>query len=600
MTIRLALSGFILLALLACNDSNDGSTPPPQPTGTAVITLRVPTAGVASSDSRALAAGREAPALVGPTAQRSAVRSYVSSKTQSVSVVVTSVDGTTPAAAISSTVNVVGGSACALEVGEIICTISIAAPVGSVGLKVSTFAQTGGQGDAISIGETTVGIAAGSSVNAEVTLLGVVSQVSLVFSPASLPIATAGTFTATITAKDINGDVITGNDNYYRPLIVSTSDVGGHVTAAPLLPLTLASPAVNAITFNYDGAGTANRYAFRIDGAQPLAVNYTFSTTQEHLYVAYQFPAAVYVYDIAPDGTLTGPSRTIAGPNTTLNRPTSIAVDDLGRLYVVNYGDFPNQGHDVAVFASGASGDVAPIETALVGQNPYYVSSKAGTFLTHPDPLDYSSSTVVINQPGPITVAPNGATSLIPPYITPFATGFASYQASPTSRGLLCVSSVSSFNNGSGSVQCITSPVLWVTGNLDPGTAQIVNGRARNGFGCCSGGLTDLKFLPDGRLVVSNGRLFNRNPSVDTYEIPGDLSTGPGITPVASISGSGTNLVSPTSIAYDRQGNLYIGDTGNASFNGSVHVYSLGANGNVSPVRELRGLNYPFGIAIGP
>jgi hypothetical protein len=124
-----------------------------------------------------------------------------------------------------------------LNSGELVCTISIAAPVGSVGLKVSTFAQTGGQGDAISIGETTVGIAAGSSVDAEVTLLGVVSQVSLVFSPASLPIATAGTFTATISAKDINGDVITGNDNYYRPLIVSTSDVGGHVTAAPLLPL---------------------------------------------------------------------------------------------------------------------------------------------------------------------------------------------------------------------------------------------------------------------------------------------------------------------------------------------------------------------------
>jgi hypothetical protein len=324
------------------------------------------------------------------------------------------------------------------------------------------------------------------------------------------------------------------------------------------------------------------------------------SPAVEHLYVAFQFPAAVYVYDIAADGSLSGPSRTIAGANTTLNRPTSIAVDDAGQLYVVNYGDFPNQGHDVAVFAAGASGNAAPIDTLLVGQNPYYVSYKAATFLTHPDTADYYTSTVVINDPGPITIVPSGGSVEIPPYIEPFATGFASYQASPQSAGLLCVSSVSPNNNGSGEVRCITSPVLWVTGNLDPGTAQIVNGYARNGFVCCGGGLTDLKFLPDGKLVVSNGLLYMRQPSVDTYVIPGDLSTGPSITPVASISGANTKLVSPTSIAYDKLGNLYIGDTGNASFNGGVHVYAPGSTGNVSPLRELSGLNYPFGIAIGP
>jgi hypothetical protein len=99
---------------------------------------------------------------------------------------------------------------------------------------------------------------------------------------------------------------------------------------------------------------------------------------------------------------------------------------------------------------------------------------------------------------------------------------------------------------------------------------------------------------------VSNGPLYMRRASVDTYVIPGDLSTGPSITPVASISGINTKLVSPTSIAYDKQGNLYVGDTGNASYNGSVHVYAPGSTGSVSPLRELGGLNYPFGIAIGP
>jgi hypothetical protein len=598
MKIRIVMSAFVLLALAACNNP-DGDNPPAS-TGTATVTIRIPVVAAAAVGPGSLSGSRAVRAKASTAGQQPVIQSYVSSRTRSVTVSVTSVNGAPPAAVVTSTVDVASGSACAVSAGEFTCTISIAAPAGNDGFKVSTFAQSGGLGDAISIGETTVAVPAGGSVNVPVTLLGVVSSVSLVFSPASLPIATAGTFTATISAKDINGDLITGNDNYYRPLTVSTTDVGGHVTASPALPLTLASPAQNAITFTYDGAGASNSYAFRIDGAQTLPANFPFATTQEHLYVAYQFPAAVYVYDIAPNGALTGPSRTIAGANTTLNRPTSIAVDEQGRLYVVNYGEFPSQGHDVAVFASGAAGNVAPVETLLVGQNPYHVSYQAATFLTHPDPADYSTSTVVINYPGPITIAPNGGTTAIPPYIEPFATAFASYQASPTSRGLLCVSSVSSYNNGSGNVQCITSPVLWVTGNLDPGTAQIVNGRARNGFVCCAGGLSDLKFLPDGRLVVSNGPLYMRRASVDTYEIPGDLATGPGIAPVASISGIATNLVSPTSIAYDKQGNLYVGDTGNASYNGSVHVYAPGATGNVSPVRELLGLNYPFGIAIGP
>jgi hypothetical protein len=606
MNIRLALLVSVL-SLAGCKHADDSAPPDgtgPAGTGTAMVTLMIPVAAAAaatSGTSLSLPGSKWLRALGSSPGRGPAIQSYVSSKTRSVTLSVLTVNGAPPATVISTTVDVGAGSGCTLSGGQLNCSLSIAAPAGNDKFRVSTHAQTGGLGDPISMGEATVAITAGASAAVPVTLLGVVSSVSLAFSPASLPLATAGTFTATISARDVTGDLITGADNYYQPLTVSTTDAGAHVQASPALPLTISSPAQRTITFTYDGAGVASNYAFRIDGAQSLAVNFAFTSNVEHLYVAYQFPAAVYVYDIAPDGTLTGPTRTIAGASTTLNRPTSIAVDDLGRLYVANYGEFPMQGRDVTVFATGANGNVAPVQTLLAGQNPFYVSYGGATFLTHPDPADYSLATVVINYPGPVTTLPNNlGTTQIPPYIEPFATSFASFQASPTSRGLLCVSSVSTYNSGSGSVQCITSPVLWVTGNLDPGTAQIVNGRARNGFYCCAAGLSDIKFLPDGRLVTSNGGLYMRSPSVDTYTIPADLSIGGSILPVASITGGNTNLVSPTSIAYDKQGNFYVGDTGNASYNGSVHVYAAGATGNVSPVRELRGLNYPFGIAIGP
>jgi hypothetical protein len=279
-------------------------------------------------------------------------------------------------------------------------------------------------------------------------------------------------------------------------------------------------------------------------------------------------------------------------------------VDSLGRLYVVNYG------HDVAVFAPGASGNVAPVETLLVGQNPYYVSYQAVSFLTNSavgmtlnccaDPIaptDFSFSTVAINYAVPTTIPSNG--TMIPPYIEPFATSFASYQWSGT-RGLNCVSSVAAANNGNGNVQCRTSPLTWVTGTYVPGTAQI----SSSGFGCCYGALRGLMFLPDGRLVTSKGRGYIyatlMPASVDTYVIPGDLSTLNSITPVTSISGINTHLDSPASLAYDKQGNLYVSDRGQGSGTGGVRVYAPDATGNVSPLRELLlGLD-PSGIAIGP
>jgi hypothetical protein len=107
-------------------------------------------------------------------------------------------------------------------------------------------------------------------------------------------------------------------------------------------------------------------------------------------------------------------------------------------------------------------------------------------------------------------------------------------------------------------------------------------------------------FLPDGRLVTSKGMGYMMPASVDTYVIPGDLSTLNSITPVTSISGINTHLDSPASLAYDKQGNLYVSDRGQGSGTGGVRVYAPDATGNVSPLRELLlGLD-PAGIAIGP
>ena len=334
------------------------------------------------------------------------------------------------------------------------------------------------------------------------------------------------------------------------------------------------------------------------------------SGANQHLYVAAQLNNAVFVYDIAADGTLSGPSRTLTGAATQLDRPTSVGVDDQGRLYVANLGAFPAVGGNVTVYAAGATGNTAPINTLLNGRNPYYVSFRAQSFIAYQRRLDFSqvtifdptifensllTSTIVL---APFTGIPGS--DVFPPYVVPNATSWASYRALPSTNGFLCAGSKSATSNGS--IRCITQPVLVITGTPPAGsTPQILNGQAVDVFGFAAADPADVKFMENGQLVVSNRRIFGRAPSVDTYDVPGFQSTGftQAIRTVASIAGELTRLTTPTSIAFDASGNMYVGDTGNGSSQGSVHVFAPGATGNVPPVRALTGLNFPFGIAIG-
>ena len=63
---------------------------------------------------------------------------------------------------------------------------------------------------------------------------------------------------------------------------------------------------------------------------------------------------SITVYAAGANGNV-APIQTISGPQTTLYFPTGIAVDAQGNIYVQNHG-----WDDILVFAPGANGDVAP------------------------------------------------------------------------------------------------------------------------------------------------------------------------------------------------------------------------------------------------
>jgi hypothetical protein len=249
-----------------------------------------------------------------------------------------------------------------------------------------------------------------------------------------------------------------------------------------------------------------------------------------------------------------------------------------------------NYKRDITVYASGAAGDVAPTSTLASGESPIYVSRKGVAFITLPDPTQASSTKVVphdriILPPSP----PGGATGLVPAYGVPYARAWSSYQPSPKEEPVLCTATLNPANNGAGHIRCVSPPTIETNG--------IVSFSGPS-FTFPVGAPADVKFRHDGHLTVSSGKTFSRAASVDTYAVP--LGSGGQVELVTSIIGPNSLLAAPSALAYDANGNLYVGDTGFASYNGSVHVYAAGADGDVAPSHNLTGLNYPFGIAVGP
>lgn len=84
----------------------------------------------------------------------------------------------------------------------------------------------------------------------------------------------------------------------------------------------------------------------------------------ENVYVtdnAFELPRySVYVYAAGEHGNV-APVQVISGSKTGLNGPSSVAVDAGHNIYVVNSG--PSVGGSVTVYAAGATGNVAPIQT---------------------------------------------------------------------------------------------------------------------------------------------------------------------------------------------------------------------------------------------
>jgi hypothetical protein len=185
-----------------------------------------------------------------PRAAASAARrpKYVSTATQSIRV---TVNGGT-----SVTVNVgANSSACTSTAQGLQCTVTAAAPTGTVTIFVELFGQPGGGGPPLSQGTTTATVVAGSANNVVLTLNGVVAKIVISLANPTPAQGTPATIPVTVTMQDASGATIIG-DPFLNPVTLTNSDTSG---ATSLSRTIITSPADAAgLTLSYNGAAVSS------------------------------------------------------------------------------------------------------------------------------------------------------------------------------------------------------------------------------------------------------------------------------------------------------------------------------------------------------
>jgi len=141
--------------------------------------------------------------------------------------------------------------------------------------------------------------------------------------------------------------------------------------------------------------------------------SYLYVTSKGKLYVSNFEGESVNVYAPGANGNV-APTQIISGPKTGITRATGVAVDDTGKIYVSNTPPGTPDGCCVTVYDKHANGNVSPIRTIMGGV----------TGLTAPDgiALDASDNVYVTEYPPngtpSVTVFAKGANGSVAPIQT--------------------------------------------------------------------------------------------------------------------------------------------------------------------------------------
>lgn len=442
-------------------------------------------------------------------------------------------------------------------------------------------------------------------------------------------------------AVDASGDIYVANQhggpigpgNIYAPGGVTIYHSGSNGNVAPTATIVgAATGLVDPLGIALDSSG--NIYVSNSAGAFYGTVTLTFD-------------ASVTVYSAGTAGNV-APIKTISGPITGLGSSAGIALDSSGNLYTGGFAS--GVGATVNSYAAGSNGNVPPL-TSIVGRDTG-LAGPGGIALDSAGNLYVSNNGGGPTGGGSITSYPPGSSGDAPPAttITSSFTGlpFASCVALDSMGNIYVANYFGSIDIYAAGSDATGSPIATITGdstglNFPLGIAldsagnlfvlnydNAVTVYPANSSGNATPKATvsidrNGKSVPTGIAVDANGNLYVTSRAGVKCDETGLFCKkigGPNVAvyPAGShghanasavISGPNTQLESPSAIAVDHSGNIYVTDEGPAKCSrgcclnfgpGSVSVYAPGSIADAAPIATIKGkktgLWFPYGIAL--
>jgi hypothetical protein len=494
---------------------------------------------------------------------------YISSKTQSLTVGLASVNGGAASGVNATTITTTPNAhGCKAQAQQLVCTASAWGSPGTDVFSVTTYDGPNATGDVLSVGSMQATIANGGghlaiSEQTSGQIDGIVTRLNLAVDPKQGKRGKPLTIAVTLHGYDPTGQLITGNAPYAFPITLTiqgdaTSSYSLHAGSQSGQSIQAPSPA-QAITLRYNGDSDASSITLQAAVAQPNPIS---KSADFNLTGNPPPPPVGTIYALnlgANDGqgaTVTeysGKANGNATPAITLQLDKklyarSIAVDSSGNLYVGYLdnvlgfnpsGGTPDAKNEIAIYAPGASGPAQPTATIIA-------DTSSGTTL-FPIFMTFNSSGGLVVY-GATTVDGNTGDAVLT--YAPSATGAATPQ-----DGWNFATPVISYSGPTGLA-------------LDAGNNFYVAGGLKTALG------------PQYGVYVNPAAQLDNPESTASRVIPwnGTAELTPGDTSNVSLDASGEIYVANNSVTF--------GTGSSVTCQGRVNVFSAGTTGNTAaPLR---------------
>lgn len=319
-----------------------------------------------------------------PTTSTSSVKrspNYISAGTQSIAITV-AVGSATPGA--PTVANLTSSSPnCSSTPAALVCTVSVAAPIGSDTFGVSLYSGTNATGSVLSKATMTGTVTASTANTIPIVLNGVVANVQISVTDGNnlIPGGYATTLPVVVTAEDASGNIIVGG--YANPITLTNSDTSGATT----LSTTTLSSSSTSVTLAYcPTAAQSAPSGCAIPSGGPVTIGATAASPAPTVspgtfqYIADRFFGYNHTREYSGSGSVTITTYNASGTPSPNPSTWSYTISDALTIYpYATFDGVPNLSDSHDVYTYTQTSPVTSASPEVSTEDKYRADTLTGT-----------------------------------------------------------------------------------------------------------------------------------------------------------------------------------------------------------------------------